>query len=58
MRVVATCPCLANTLALIGPFFMLIVPENLGIQNITSYVTRTQAKFVDVDTGATANIYR
>ncbi|ELU39140.1 Pkinase domain-containing protein [Rhizoctonia solani AG-1 IA] len=37
---------------------MLIAPENLGIQNITAYVTQTQASFANIDTGATANVYR
>ncbi|KEP50788.1 tyrosine kinase domain protein [Rhizoctonia solani 123E] len=37
---------------------MLIIPENLGIQNITAYVTRTQAIIAHADTGGNANIYR
>ncbi|CAE7126221.1 unnamed protein product [Rhizoctonia solani] len=37
---------------------MLIAPESLGIQNITAYVTQTQASLVDADTGGNANIYR
>ncbi|KAJ1305908.1 hypothetical protein OPQ81_010627 [Rhizoctonia solani] len=37
---------------------MLIVPENIGIPNITAYVTRTQASFVNADTAGTANLYR